>query len=108
MELLRGLLKWIVLAIIIIVIIVLIVRFANRTESQNNTPTEPTVNIVERGNQSNDDADTNDSLEPLQENLTVDSPDTASNGIKETILGLIILGFGIHYVYKRRNVKENS
>ena len=107
MELIKGLIKWIILAIIFIVLIVLVIKLANRSEVKNKVK-EPTVNIVNSAKEEIKE-DVNDINEvALQNDLTVDSPDTASSSIKETIIGLTILGFGIHYIYKRRNLKGNS
>ena len=107
MDLIRGLIKWIILAIIFIVLIVLVIRLANRQEVKNKVK-EPTVNIVETTKDDVEDVVNDINEVPLQDDLTVDSPDTASTGIKETIIGFAILGFGAHYIYKRRNVKGNS
>ena len=110
MELLKGLLKWIILAILIILVVVLVIKYANKNETTNNNQKkEPTVNVVDRTRA--EDAETEpdeDGLEPIQENLTVDSPDTASTGIKETIIGIMIIGFGFGYIKNHSTQKENS
>jgi len=116
MEFLKLLLKWIVLAIIFVLIIVLLVKLANRNEKTSKNSKEPKVNIVQKENNNNDikeeTIDEDDSLEPIEEDMddayTVDSPDTASNGIAETLLGIVILSYGASYIYKRRTVKGNS
>lgn len=107
MELLKGLLKWIIVAIIFIAIIALIVKFASKeTKTKKH---EPSVNIVENGNQESQDSSVQDpSLEPIQQSQSVDSPDTASSGAIEMLVGLTIIGAGLTYVYKNRNVKVNS
>ena len=109
MDLLRGILRWIILAILLIVLVVLLVKLASRnSNTTKETKTkESTVNIVQKEKQEEETIeDTN--MEPIQENLTVDSPDTASSGIFEVVVGSFILGVGANYIYKRRNIKENS
>lgn len=107
MDFLRGILKWIVLAIIFIILIVLIVRFANRTETKKE-PKEPVVNIVENNNKEEETLENVDSYQNIPEDLVVDSPDTASTALPEVLLGLTIISFGGYYIYKNRTVKENS
>ncbi len=112
MELLRGLLKWIILAIIFIVIIILVVNYSNKTGKLKNQIKENNITLIDSKNK--DREDTSDGLEPIQSepventNQTVYSPDTASSGVVEIIIGSFILGIGAHYIYKRRNIKENS
>ena len=115
MEFLKLLLKWIVIAIIFVLIIVLLVKLAHRNENSSTKAKEPKVNIVQKENNKvkEEQLDEEDSLEPIEDDYTetsytVDSPDTASNGLVETLLGVVILSFGASYIYKRRTVKGNS
>lgn len=114
MEFLKLLLKWIVIAIIFVLIIVLLVKLAYRNENKAKNTKEPKVNIVQKEKTTTEEDTTtydDDGLEPIEDTTdvyTVDSPDTASSGIAETLLGIVILSCGASYIYKRRTVKGNS
>ena len=110
MEILKSLLKWIILAIIFIILIVLIVKFANRTDNKKVTK-EPTINIVEKNKDEHPEEDRvllDDANETANENLVVDSPDTASSALPAILLGLGIISVGGFYIYKNREVEENA
>ena len=122
MELLKSILRWFLLILFIVIIIYLTVRLTNRKDTTKTKTKEPTVNIVEKNNKTDVDTekeedknkDKDESLieinttESTQDALTVDSPDTASSGIKEIILGIAILGFASSYIYKHQSEQENS
>lgn len=105
MDFLRSILKWIILGILFIVIIVLIVKLSSRTEEKT-TQVEPPTTIVDQTQKEPVEETMDDN--PQNENLTVDSPDTASTAFPHIVLGLVILTIGGRYIYKNRNVKENS
>ena len=113
MEFLKGLIKWIVLAIVIIILILLIVKFSNKAE-QKVENTEPSIKVVEKDKDdqtlldSSNDTTLDESLVAPREDLVVDSPDTASSGIMEMLLGITIISFGGYYIYKHRNVTEEN
>ena len=111
MNFLKGILKWIILAIIVIIIAVLIINLLNRPESNNKSTTnnneyEPSVNFVD----SNKDDDFEENLEDdfTEDNLIVDSPDTGNSGFLQALIGLSILTYGASYIYKNQKVKGNS
>ncbi len=109
MYILKTILKWVIVALIFILIIALIVKFANKTEKAAKKVKEPVVNIVE--NQKEKETTIDDpgvAADSAQENLLYDSPDTASSNTIHIIIGSIILCVGANYIYKRRNIKENS
>lgn len=110
MELLKGLLKWIILAILIILVVVLVIKYANNNTTSNNQTKEPTVNIVNQKKQ--DDQVTEepdeDGLVPIEENQTVNSPDTASTGVKEMLIGITIISIGLVYIQKQSTIKGNA
>lgn len=108
MEFLRGIIKWIILAILFVIFIVLIINVANKTSKKPVTK-DPSVNVVEKS-----PTPTEPELQPIDDqsagsdSMTVDSPDTASTGLPHIIVGLVILSFGAGYIFKNRNVKGNS
>ena len=108
MDFLRGIIKWIILALLFIVFIVLVIKFGNRTKTNNNQPKQPPVNVVEKEKEPINETPElpEENMEP--ENLTVDSPDTASTGLPHMIIGFIIIGCAGRYIYKHREVKGNS
>ncbi len=117
MEFIVKLIKWIILIIILVVIILLIVNYSSKTNKLKNQVKENNITLIDQ-NKNKEKEDSNDGLEPIQDestqtttqntDQTVYSPDTASSGIIEVVIGSFILGIGAHYIYKRRNIKENS
>lgn len=109
MEILKSLLKWIILAIIFIILIVLIIKFANKADQKKTTTNEPTVNVVEKDINEQPVEDVADDAEAsAQENLVVDVQDTASTGLPAILLGLGIITCSGFYIYKNREVEENA
>ena len=113
MELIKGIIRWIIIAIIIILIIALIGHFA----SKNKTKPADTNNGI-RTIKNNVENDFEDGLDVIDNTLdtareedrvelqTIDNaPDTASTNLTEVIFGLLILSSGTYYIYK---AKANS
>ena len=108
MDIVRTIIRWIILIVIFIAIVALIIHFAGKTEQTAKKAKSDTINIIENGLKDED------GLEPITEekqetnNEIVDVQDTASSAIIETVIGTIIIGVGLGYIYSRRNVKGNS
>lgn len=110
MEILKSLLKWIILAIIFILLITLIVKLANKTDKKKVTKA-PEVNVVEKSKDEQPEEDKvllDDANVTAPEQLVVDSPDTASSALPAVLLGLGIISVGGFYIYWNREEKENS
>ncbi len=116
MELLKGLLKWIILIILLVIVIILIIKMANKNTT-NNKKKDSTVNVVENNNTNNTEIeeeteinseDDEDGLIPVEDDLIVDSPNTASTGVRETLIGILITCGGLIYIRKNKTVEENS
>ena len=111
MEILKSLLKWIILAIIFILLITLIVKLANKSEKKK-ASTSPEVNVVEKSKDEQPEEEKvllDDANETTgSDQLVVDSPDTASSALPAVLLGLGIISIGGFYIYWNREEKENS
>lgn len=118
MDFIRGIIRWIIIAIIIILVIALIGHFANK---QKTNPVED-LNSGLRTIENNVESEFDDGLEAIDNTIdntintvreedrvelqTIENaPDTASSNLTETIFGLIILSTGTYYIYK---AKSNS
>ena len=114
-ELIKRMLKWIIIAVLIIILIIFIVGLVKKTDSpkKNLNPGVQTIKSGERNNtiivnDNNDnetvvDTDSNDNDDPY----TAELPDTASaaDGIF-AIIGIVIVGSGFYFIYKNNKVAE--
>ncbi len=117
-EFIKGILRWIILAIIIILIIVLIYNIANASskKSTKNTSLSSGVTTVEptnKKNKTNNNSSSSSSssssdrdLAVLEENKNqeVTTPDTASFSGISVFLGVAILGGTTYYLLKKTEV----
>ena len=108
----RGLIKWILFAVLLVIAIILIVNFVKKTEKQQPTTAKPQVDIIQQNEPEDDTLPDESSLpseEPMETDISVDSPNTASSGLPEILIGIVIIAFGTRYIYKNSKlVKENS
>jgi len=98
----RGLLRWILVAIAVIVIILILVNVANKSKVKPKT-NEPTV--YERSTSSED---TQEGLEPIETTTDITSgqsiemTDTASFSTICVYIGTFVLSFGLYYIKKKQ------
>lgn len=107
MDFLKGILKWIIIAVILVILVVLIMNLVNKSDTSTKKPTneyEPGIDIVD----SNQDNIEDENRESYSEDLIVDSPDTASDGSMQVLLGFMIMTAGVTYIYRRQKIKGNS
>ena len=102
----RGLLRWIIVAILVVVVILLLVNVANKSKSKTKPKTkEPTV--YERSTR-NTTEDTQEGLVPVEENIdatgtqSIDMADTASFSTICVFIGTFVLSFGFYYINKKQ------
>ena len=99
----RGLLKWIFVAIAIIVIILILVNVANKSKAKHKTK-EPTV--YERSSSSDTKEDQVEGLEPIDSSndgaQSIQMADTASFSTIYVFLGTFIVSGGIYYIYRKQ------
>ena len=100
----RGLLRWIFVAIAIILIIFILVNVANKSKVKPKVK-EPTV--YEKSSSSDTRSDQVDGLEPIDAvtdngSQSIEMTDTASFGTLFIFLGTFIVSGGIYYIYKRQ------
>lgn len=100
----RGLLKWIFVALAIIVIILILVNVANKSKVK---PKVKEPDVYERSSSSNRDSreDAIEGLEPITTDNTAQSiemTDTASFSTLFVFLGTFIVSGGIYYIYKKQ------
>lgn len=111
-DLLRIILRWLILIFIIILVIALIIRFANKNNATNKTlnsgvktvqkvsdDTKKTVkeNVEEVKNNTTDT--TKEEKVEVKSDQVVESPDTATSDTLSIILGLLIIGGSTYYIY---------
>ena len=107
----RGLIRWILFAVLLVIAIILIVNFVKRAEQQQPTQTtiNPPVNIVD--SQQEEDMPDESSLpseEAMETDLSVDSPNTASSGLTQILIGMVIIAFGTRYIYKNSKLVKGN
>ena len=99
----RGLLRWILFAIVIIVIILILVNVANKSKNAKPKTNEPTV--YERSTRSED---SQEGLEPIETTTDITSgqsvelADTASFSTVCVFIGTFVLSFGLYYINKKQ------
>ncbi len=110
-DLIKGLIKWIIIAILFVILIVVIVGLVKKTNTTKDV-LEPGVKvitnkkkdtvIVDSDSYKNDDSTDNNS-KSSNESLTVDSPDTASSiDYIFIIMGVTIISSGFYFIYKNK------
>ena len=136
-ELLKRLIRWILFAIVVFLLIFLIIKLVNRNktsvnELKNGTKVVDTVKIKDSNSTTNNSTKTNDSSRTVtidnnanenkdntkkettttQQTTTtttvVNTPDTATKDDLFIIFGIAVIGSGIFYVYKNRNLLESN
>jgi cytoskeletal protein RodZ len=120
LELIRRLIKWIILVIIFIILIILIIGLVKKSNTTKNTKVykpvvQNTINNDEYYSTKNNNSNTNtnnsnnnsNEIEVTENNNQAELPDTASpRDLLLVVIGTAILGSGVFYIYKNRNITE--
>ena len=117
LELIKRLIKWIIIVILFIILIIFIVGLVKKADSSKNTKVyKPVVQTIKDNaeedynnvknnviNKNNDD----NNVEVYQNDNQAELPDTASpRDSLLIIIGTIVLGSGCFYIYKNRNITD--
>lgn len=110
-EFIKGILRWIILAIIIILIIVLLYNISNASSKKNKTNNSLSsgVKVVDKTEDKEKEKNTEDStdkelavLETTPEEVS--TPDTASNSGITVFIGVFTLAGTTYYLLKKTNI----
>lgn len=118
-DLLRNIIKWIIVVCIIILIIFLLAKVANKQSKPKSTldsgirtiTNNNNTNRNNNNNNNNNNTETSDHVENntntnnnanTNQTTVVDSPDTATTAGISLLLGTLILGGNIIYIYKAK------
>ena len=100
----RGLLKWIFVALAIIIIILILVNVANKAKVKPKVK-EPEVYERLSSSDTSTKEDISEGLEPITTDnsaQSIEMTDTASFSTIFVFLGTFIVSGGIYYIYKRQ------
>ena len=101
-DLIKSILKWVIIVVLFVLLIVLLSRLATRKENKANT--QP----LESGVQSVDRTLDDEEFEPIvddnatQSDLLVDTPDTGVTAGLTSVIGIIVLAGTTYFIYKKR------
>jgi hypothetical protein len=101
-DLIRGLIRWILVILLAILVIFLIIKVANRNKVKTTKKEEPAPIVTIRDKE--DTVEDNTQLE--QSTLVVDTADTGATDKASIIIGMLILGTTTYFIYKNRLEKE--
>lgn len=112
LELIKRLIKWIIIIILFIILIIFIVGLVKKADSSKNTKVyKPVIQTIKNGDKDTDYVNNNDdsinNVEVYQNDNQKELPDTASpRDSLLIIIGTIVLGSGCFFIYKNRNITD--
>lgn len=107
-DLLRTIIKWVLVIVLTILVILLVIKIAKRN-SNKATQKEPIRSIekIKLDDEDDEDEDTKKAGSDNKEStLVVNLGDTASTRGITVWIGVIVLGTTTYYIYKSRQVNE--
>jgi len=112
LELIRRLIKWIIIAILFIVLIIILIGLVKKTDSKKTVGTyKPTVQTIKSNENTNNNNSSynntnnssNNNVEVYQNDNQAELPDTASSrDILLIITGIVITASGFYFIYKNK------
>lgn len=105
MELLKNIIKWIIIVLLVVFLIYLFSRLGTSVEKKNITKKnlKPVTSVKEKTDRTIDSQSSDSEYNNNQSTQVVAVQDTASTGEVALIIGSFIMSIGSFYIYKREN-----
>ncbi len=112
-DLLRTILKWIIIAIVIVLLIVAISNIVNvDKKKKGNKKTTIETTTIDRSYEKGE-SDTNNQVSSTSTNTNtnnqaslIDTPDTSVSDVITMCIGLTLIGYGSYYIYSRKKESQ--
>ena len=107
-EIIRKMIKWILLILLFILFIILVIKLAGNGSKKVKTEVKKNVEIIKEETKKDEDNLEPIETQPVEEKQPqeVNTPDTATNGTLEFIIGIIILSSTTYYIYRNRSINS--
>ena len=102
-DLIRGLIRWILVILLAILVIFLIIKIVNRSKVKAPKKQEPAPVVTIRDKE---DVVVDNTQSDEHATLVVDTADTGATNKTSIIIGMLILGTTSYFIYKNKLEKE--